>query len=196
MRRRSFVFLGLLLLAAAAGTSVSVQAAVLLALDLPELVRTSEHVVVAKAETRAARKAADSGLIVTDVRLRVVTGLKGGAKPGETLVATLLGGSIGDVGLHVPGEAIIPEDRSALVFLRRNQQGELNVTGMGQGALPIVGQGKAAAVHPAGENAELVQAGADGKLREAPGAVMRAQPLAGLLTEIRRIVAAQGGGNR
>src|ERR1700742_2568523 len=79
------------------------RAATLIALDLPELVRTSDYVVVANALNESSRYS--DKLIVTDVELRVITSMKGSAKPGETLVATHLGGAVDRVGLKVPGAA-------------------------------------------------------------------------------------------
>jgi hypothetical protein len=181
--------LGLALLLVAA-LAASASAATLLAADLAQLVHMSDFVVLAKAESRASRKQASSGLIVTDVKLRVQLPLKGTVKAGETLTATLLGGTIGDVGLHVPGEAHIPDDRGAIVFLRRTSNGELNVSGMGQGVLSITGQGNAAVVMPAAPDAALVQPDDTGKLQSAPQAVPSPQPLATLLQRIRDLAAA------
>jgi hypothetical protein len=178
---------GLALLLIAATISASASAATLLAADLAQLVKMSDYVVLAKAESRASRKQESSGLIVTDVRLRVQIGLKGATKPGEALTATLLGGTIGDVGLHVPGEASIPDDRSAIVFLRRTSTGELNVSGMSQGVMSITGQGKTAMVMPAAPDARLVQPDDDGALQSAPEAVLNPQPLATLLAQIRQL---------
>lgn len=178
---------GLALLLMAALVSATASAATLLAADLPQLVRMSDYVVLAKAESRRSRKQESSGLIVTDVRLRVQIGLKGATKPDEVLTATLLGGTIGDVGLRVPGEASIPDDRGAIVFLRRASNGELNVSGMSQGVLSIAGQGKSAMVMPAAPDATLVQPNDDGTLQPAPEAVLTPQPLATLLAEIRRL---------
>jgi hypothetical protein len=160
----------------------------LLAADLPQLVKMSDLVVLAKAESRVSRKQESSGLIVTDVRLRVQSALKGGTKPGEAITATLLGGTIGDVGLHVPGEASIPDGRGVIVFLRRATNGELNVSGMSQGVLSISGQGGSAMVMPAAPDAELVQPDDSGKLKPAPEAMASGpQPLAAVMAEIRRL---------
>jgi hypothetical protein len=182
--------LALLLVAALAALAGGANAATLLAADLAQLVRMSDYVVLAKAESRVSRKQESSGLIVTDVKLRVQIPLKGSTKAGETLTATLLGGSIGAIGLHVPGEAHIPEDRGAIVFLRRASNGELNVSGMGQGVMSITGQGDAAMVMPAAPDAALVQPDATGKLEAAPQAVPAPQPLATLLQRIRELAAA------
>jgi hypothetical protein len=180
--------LGLGVLLTAAWFSAPAGAATLLALDLAQLVGMSEYVVLAKAQTREARET-DSGMIVTDVQLQVVTALKGTIKPGQPLTATLAGGEIGDVALRVPGEAVIPENQSAIIFLRRNTRGELNVTGMSQGVLPISGAGKTAQVLPGGSGAALVQKGDDGKLRDAPDALLQPRNLADVLAQIRQLAA-------
>jgi hypothetical protein len=176
----------------AAGVSGSAGAATLLALDLGQLVKQSELVVVAKAEARRSRQTPADGMIVTDVTLRVLTSLKGQSKPGTTLTATVLGGSVGDLGLRVPGEATFPDNRSAIVFLRREaSSGELAVTGMSQGVMAIHGNGQAAQVMPGGLEAELVQRDAEGALRAAPDALVRARPLLDVIREIERLVREQ-----
>jgi hypothetical protein len=184
---KRFAKFGLLLTAAGLAVATQVSATTLIAANLGELTRMSDFVLVAKAQSRTSRKQVETGLIVTDVQLRVLTALKGTAKPGDTLTATVLGGTVGDVGLHVPGEARIPDDRSAIVFLRRTSNGELNVSGMGQGVMPITGQGKTAQVIPAAPDAALMQPDANGQLREAPAAAPEPQPLAAVLEQIRQL---------
>jgi hypothetical protein len=172
-----------------AGLVGSASAATLLALDLGQLVKQSDLVVVAKAEAQRSRRTPADGMIVTDVTLRVLTSLKGSTKPGAAIVATVLGGSVGDLGLRVPGEASFPEDQSAIVFLRREaNSGELAVTGMSQGVLPIRGTGQAALVMPGGAAAELVQHDGDGALRPAPDALLHPKSLHTVLGEIQRLV--------
>jgi len=184
----SALLLGAALAFAGATASEPVRAATLLAVDLAQLVKMSDYVVLAKAESRTSRKQQSSGMIVTDVRLRVQSALKGATKQGESITATLLGGTIGDVGLHVSGEANIPDGRGVIVFLRRAGNGELNVSGMGQGVLSIAGQGGSAMVMPAAPDAALVQADPQGKLQPSePQALPGPQPLAAVLAEIRRL---------
>jgi hypothetical protein len=159
-------------------------ASTLIALDLPTLVRDSDYVVVANAEREASRY--QDKLIVTDTTLRVITSLKGSAKPGSTLVATHLGGSVDRIGLRVPGAARFKLGASAIVFLRRSGQ-DLNVTGMSQGVMPIGGSGSSAQVLPGGTGATLMQRGADGSLTEKNDAAPRA--LTDVLAEIERLAA-------
>src|SRR5262245_33202470 len=87
------------------------QATSLIALDLPELVRQSDYVVVASALRESSRYA--DKLIVTDFELKVITSMKGSAKPGATLIATEMGGAVDRVGLNVPGAAKFSIGKSA-----------------------------------------------------------------------------------
>lgn len=168
-----------------------VQAATVLALDMAALVVQSDQIVIANAEAEHSRyrDGAKRGLIVTDVRLRVISALKGGARPGTELIATRLGGTVDEIGLSVPGEAAFPVGRSAIVFLRRALKSqELHVVGMSQGVLPISGQGDGAMVLPAGGAAELMQRGQDGHLVAAPAALTSATPLRDVLARISQLV--------
>ena len=56
-----------------------------------------------------------------------------------------------------------------------------------QGVMVISGEGAAAKVLPGPTEAELVQKGEDGKLRDAPDALMHPRSLADVLSEIRRV---------
>jgi hypothetical protein len=167
----------------------SAHAAVLMSLDLPQLVEQSDLVVVGSAQKQSSRYV--DKLIVTDVSLKVVTSLKGSAKAGDVVTVTHLGGSVGEVGLQVPGAAAFKLGESAVVFLRRVPSGDLNVTGMSQGVMPIKGQGAEQQVMPGGSGAELMQRDDDGRLVEKP--VQRQQPrvLTDLVAEIQRLTGRQ-----
>jgi hypothetical protein len=163
-------------------------ASVVEALSLLELVKRSEHVVLATPGERMGRRS--KNLIVTDVQLKIDDGLKGGSKRGDTLVATLLGGVVDDVGLSVPGEAALPESMPMVVFLRRMpQSGELRVVGMAQGALPIEMRDGKPMVLPPSHEAALMQRGADGHLQKGESAVATELALPDLVTRIRSLVA-------
>jgi hypothetical protein len=168
------------------------RAATVLAMDLAALVHGSDQVVIALAEAETSHYRDHDRLIVTDVRLRVIDVLKGGAHAGDALIATRLGGTVDNLGLSVPGEASFPSGHSAIVFLRRVPAlHELHVVGMSQGVLSIEGAGAGATVLPGGGGAALVQRGDDGKLRPAPDALLTPQPLRSVLTEIQKLVAAE-----
>lgn len=167
------------------------RAATVLALSLPELVREADEIVIARAVAQSSRyRATEPHMIVTDVELRVVDSLKGKARAGQSLVATHLGGAVGKLGLRVPGEASFPSDRSVIVFLEKNAKlGELNVVGMSQGVLPIVGEGASAEVLPAGGDTRLMRRDEEGRLREGTEALTAPRTLRELVAEIRRLVA-------
>lgn len=177
--------LGLCAVSAAATSPHKAEAAVLVALDLPALVDQSDIVVVANAQKQASRYV--DKLIVTDVTLKVISGLKGATKPGELITVTHLGGAVGDVGLSVPGAASFKLGQSALVFLRRAPSGDLNVTGMSQGVMPIVADGAAQRVQMGSAGAALVQRNASGELVETHSAPS-SHNLPDLLAEIERLV--------
>jgi len=163
-------------------------ASVVEALSLVELVKRSEHVVVATAGERMGRRSGN--LIVTDVQLTIAEGLKGGAKRGDTLVATLLGGVAEGVGLQVPGEAALPEGGQLVVFLRRTPESkELRIVGMAQGVMPIATRSGKSMVQPPSHDAELMKRGADGHLQKGESAVATEIALPDLLTRIRSLVA-------
>jgi hypothetical protein len=192
--RRSMRWLGCAsLLAAWLGTG-SVRASVVTALDMSELVRGAEQVLVVTALSERARREARGGLIVTDVRLRVEETLKGDARAGGIVVATRLGGVLDKVALQVPGEASFTLGERALVFLRRHtneQVSELRVLGMAQGVLPLREEAKQTMVMPSGGDVSLVARDDDGQLVAAPSAMRAARPLRELRDEIRRLVAEQ-----
>jgi hypothetical protein len=180
---------GLLLLACAVLLSAHPAAAsVVEALSLSELVKRSEHVVLATAGEHMGRRSGN--LIVTDVQLKVDEGFKGGSKPGDTLIATLLGGVNEGVGLKVPGEAVLLEGTRFVVFLRRTPQSkELRVVGMAQGALPVQQRDGKAMIFPPTHDVELMQRGGDGRLQKGEGAVPSEIALPDLLSRIRSLVA-------
>jgi hypothetical protein len=187
MLRRPRIFASLAFALGLALAAAHAHAATVLALDLAGLVRASDYVVLAHATAERSRYRDD--LIVTDVTLRVAQSLRGDIKAGGTLTATHLGGSVGDIGLSVPGEATFAIGQSAVVFLRRTpQSNDLSVVGMSQGVLPIVGDKGDERVLPSGHDAELVTRNADGKLVTTQGALQQARPLRELLAELTRLI--------
>jgi hypothetical protein len=167
---------------------VFAHAATLIALDLAALIKQSDHVVVAHAESETSRYV--DGLIVSDVTLRVITSLKGSSQPGAALVATHIGGSVGQVELSVPGAAHFVIGQSAIVFLRRVPNShDLNITGMSQGVMSIVGAGSSAQVSAGGSGATLMQRDANGAFVPMPDTAPQPQSLATVLADIQRLVA-------
>jgi hypothetical protein len=73
--------------------------------------------------------------IVSYTRVRVDRVIDG-APPAEVWVRTL-GGTVGDLGQRVEGEAVLVPGQPALMFLAARQDGTHSVVGMGQGHFPL-----------------------------------------------------------
>ena len=161
-----------------------------LALSLEDLTRKADVIVLGVPTEHQSRRGIDGKLIVTDVSMKVETALKGNAKAGDTLVATLLGGRIGDLALQVPGEASLPIGQRVIVFLYRSPaSGDLRVVGMAQGVLALAQRGGGTMVLPGGGGAELVAPDAQGQVQDAAAAMSGPVPLGDLLDRIRQLVA-------
>jgi hypothetical protein len=169
-----------------------VAASVMEALDLPDLVREADEIVLGEVTRRASRW--DGDRIVTDVTLNASECLKGQAPPGAPLVVTHLGGSVGSVGMRVEGMPQLEVGARALVFVRRGaRSGRLRPVGLSQGVLRVRRHAGVDEVLPGAHGVRLVRRGAGGQLLAAPGALMHPRPLAEVTAEIQRLVA-QGRG--
>lgn len=170
------------------------QASVVQALSLSQLTYKSDEILIAVPVEQRARRHVDGKLIVTDVTLSVQDVLKGERKPGQSAVATVLGGKLETeaVALQVPGEASFQLGERVLVFLHRApHSGDLRVVGMSQGVLPLRESAASWMVVPGGGGAALVDRGADRSLREAGPALSEPQPLADVVRRIRTLVEQQ-----
>jgi hypothetical protein len=178
-------------LAIAAGAVGLARASVVQALTLPELVKAAELVLVATPGERQARMT--DRLIYTDVSLRVGQALKGKVKSGDTVVATLMGGTLdAELALQVPGEASLPEGRELLVFLQRSTtSGDLRVVGMAQGVMPIEMRAGNPMVLPPSASVHLMRRDGGGALKDAEPAIKEAIELPDLLQRIRSLVASE-----
>lgn len=174
-----------LLLSSSAGASVS------RALSLADLVSKAEYIVVARAGQRHSRWHANGKLIVTDVDLRIERALKGDTRPGEEIIATVLGGAVDGLGMQVPGEANFETDALAVVFLYTSlPSADLRVVGMSQGVLPVRRQGGELSVLPGGAGGVLMAPDASGQLVASPDALAIPRPLNDVVGEILKQVAA------
>ena len=108
------------------------------AVSLPDLVRRSTRIARATAMESFARSESIGGArhIVTYSRLRIEDPILGPGGDTETLVRTL-GGSVGDLGEIVHGEAELVLQETSLVFLMLDSNGVELVTGMAQGHYPV-----------------------------------------------------------
>jgi hypothetical protein len=170
----------------------SARAAVVLKLDLPELVLRAEHIVVAVAGEEISRFTPD-GRIVTDVTLKVTETLKGDLRAGQDIVVTRLGGEVGEIGMLVEGEPRFRRGRPAVLFLRElSASGKLQVVGMSQGVFQVEERDGRMYQIP-GSDLALVHRSADGEMVEDPRPAVEPGPLDDLLSEIRRLVAESHG---
>lgn len=162
------------------------RASVVLALDLAELVAEADHVLVVTAVAEHARWSRNGKQIVTDVELRNEQTLKGPARPGQVLVATRLGGTLGELALQVPGEARLGAGQRALVFLEASD-GELRFVGMSQGVLALRGSGNDTMALPGGSGMALVERDGNGALVPGSSALAEPRRLSELSAEIRKL---------
>ena len=111
------------------------RASTLVQLSVDELCRRATLVVAATAQDRVVvwedTSSGRGRRIVTYTRMRVDHVIDGTAPP-ELWVRTL-GGSIGDVGQRVDGEAVLAPGQPGLFFLRAFADGPHGVVGMAQG---------------------------------------------------------------
>ena len=188
---RSLLACGVLLVVTL-GAVPAVLASVVKALSLEDLTRKADLIVVGVGAESQARRNDDGRLIVTDVSVDVQQVLKGDAKAGDDVIVTLLGGTLDGLGLRVPGEASIPTGQPALLFLYRASNGrDLRVVGMAQGVMPMQDQRGTTIIIPGGSGSALVDRNANGKLQDAPPALLRPEPADKLLNRVRALAAAK-----
>lgn len=114
------------------------QATVVRGLSLPELAKGSRRILVGTALEANAHWEVIGGRrrIVTDTRLRVDEMVNDASADSELLVRTL-GGTVGDIGAKVHGEALLNLNERCMVFLQEPATGIHRVVGMAQGHYPV-----------------------------------------------------------
>ncbi len=120
------------------------EASISVLLSLDELVAASTFVVVGTpGERRSQWEETPSGKrIVTYTTLKVDRSITGSA--GSEIVVRTLGGTVGDIGQAVSGEAQLARGSKAVLFLMK--RGDVTmVTGMAQGHFPVVNDDKGVA---------------------------------------------------
>lgn len=172
----------LLLLAAFAPQA---RASMVEALDLAELVRSADQVVVARVIAQESHYD-EHGRIVTDVHMQVEHSEKGHDAPGALVVVRRLGGVVNGIGMRVEGEPSFEEGELVLLFgTRRSGHNVLWPVGMSQGAMQVFERDGERWVRSQASNLALVEKGSRGQLRAARAAVTEPRRLEDLLTEIR-----------
>lgn len=127
MRRRSLGSF-LALVCGVAASPWLAQATVLRALDLGDLSREADQIVVADVASARAEWDRDHRAIHTTVELAVKESWKGAPPASGKLVIRQLGGVVGQIEMTIHGMATFAPGERALVFLKQSQ-----VVGMGQG---------------------------------------------------------------
>lgn len=156
------------------------------ALGLTDLVHRADEVALTTTVSRQSRW--ENGEILTDVTLRVNESYKGAAQPGDQVVVTHLGGSVGRIGMTYAGMPSFPVGERALVFARRGKGHALGLVGMSQGVMRVRRQNGQDMVLPGAAGMTLVQRAPTGALLAAPAALMYPRPLADVVRDIRAVV--------
>lgn len=108
------------------------RASLVLALDLPTLVKRADHVAVVDVVSVKADWDEGHGQILSTIDLVVVDTWKGGAAPGSHLKVVQLGGTVGDMTQTVHGMTHFVPGERAVVFLSGRAE-SASVVGMAQG---------------------------------------------------------------
>ena len=109
------------------------------AISLPQLVGLSQYALVGTPTDASSRweTVGASRRIVTYLQVDVSHPIDGRPPPETTLLVRTLGGTVGDIGQLVHGEARLELGEQAVVFLAPSRDGVLGVTGMAQGHYPL-----------------------------------------------------------
>ena len=124
-------------LAAAGGAA---RASIMMALDLPELVKRADHIAVVDVMTVQSEWDARHERIISKIDLKVVESWKGAglgtATPADHLRVVQLGGTVDDITMTVTGLGTFTPGERTLVFLRGTMTGA-QLVGMTQGKRPL-----------------------------------------------------------
>jgi hypothetical protein len=121
------------------GYSGWVQGSTVIPISLPQLVQKSQHILVGNPKKgESLWEATDTGKrIVTYSEIEVTQTLDGRPPSQRTLLVRTLGGSVGDIGQTVHGEADLERDVPSVLFLRPIDGEVFGVTAMAQGHYPL-----------------------------------------------------------
>jgi hypothetical protein len=162
------------------------RATLALALELPQLTRLSDRVVVAEVLSVNSAWNAGHDTIVSTIDLIVRETWKGPTSPDGRMSLVQVGGQVGEVVVRVPGQARFTEGERAVLFLR-GQPGSEHLVGLGQGKWPLRFDGRTSAwIADPGDRSVAVQVSSDGKMRPAKGA--RSVALTTLRKKVRALV--------
>lgn len=115
MRGRGMMSLGLALLAVVASSGTA-GATTLIRASLDDLVAANERIVVGEVVDAVSYWNSEGSFILTDVRLRALSTLKG-PSAGEEVTVTLMGGTVGETTTLIIGGPELIAGRSYVLFL-------------------------------------------------------------------------------
>jgi hypothetical protein len=116
--------------------STITQATTVERLTLDGLVKKSSRIVIGKVRNSRTYWSSNGKLILTNYTIDVQETIKGPAAP--TVELTTIGGTIGDLTLHVAGMPVFARDENAVVFVE-STGAYSTVVGLGQGKFTVVG---------------------------------------------------------
>ena len=116
-------------------------ATVVHAVSLPALVKGSRRIAVVRALASSSHfeEIGRRRRIVTDTRMRVEEVVAKGEGVAVELLVRTLGGSVGELGERVEGQAMFATDEPCVAFLLEGPDGIHYVNGMAQGHYPLRG---------------------------------------------------------
>lgn len=180
MIRRILALIPICLLVPLAAT-----ASTMLALDLGQLTRAADEVVVG--EVIGLQAEPIRGGIITRVTVRVEAAVAGRAGEGDELEIVVPGGEFDGIGMLVHGAPRLVHGRQYLLFLRRHAP-EYQVVGMAQGAWPLrraSDTGRLMVTLP--PNLPGLVRARDGRLEPARPAIDRPTPLDDVILRVREV---------
>lgn len=124
-------------LGAATLMPLDASATIVVRLDVESLTAASDVIATVEVLGQESEYTDDDMRIVTRIDLRVDDPVKG-CDDAERLEITMPGGRIGDIAQHVSGVPAFEVGERAIVFLERLPNGELTLTGLGQGKFTLV----------------------------------------------------------
>jgi hypothetical protein len=106
-------------------------------MDLEQLVQQADLIVQGQVQSAYSRWDEERRLIFTYISIRVDDPLKGERR--RSVLIRQIGGTVGGIQMHVAGVPQFKSGETAIVFLKRQDDGAFQVVGMNQGVYEIVG---------------------------------------------------------
>jgi hypothetical protein len=169
-------------------------ASIVQGLELPELVRHADRIVLGRVLFSESFQRPD-GQLGTWHRIGVEREIRGRAPDEREVIVETLGGQIGDVGMRVDGEPSFTVGERVLVFIRDGgPYTAFRPVGMGQGVMRVRMKRGVETVTQNREGLMLVRRNAQGRLEKSLGALPDKERLDALLSKLRDIVEQQARG--